>query len=75
MGNPFGEHPSHSAEYFGDTRDHWWNRDYLELVARCQAAGGDTAGAVKTVKRILKQVEEHDDKAYYEKLEKELKGK
>jgi cyclopropane fatty-acyl-phospholipid synthase-like methyltransferase len=24
----------HSAEYFGDTRDHWWNRDYLELMAK-----------------------------------------
>ena len=34
MANPLSEHPSHSAEYFGDTRDHWWNRDYLELLAR-----------------------------------------
>ncbi|MFZ5442890.1 MAG: class I SAM-dependent methyltransferase [Myxococcota bacterium] len=24
----------HSAEYFGDTRDFWWNRDFLELMAR-----------------------------------------
>jgi SAM-dependent methyltransferase len=40
MSNPFGEHPSHSAEYFGDTRDHWWNRDYLELVARRWQLGG-----------------------------------
>ncbi|KYF83990.1 hypothetical protein BE17_33185 [Sorangium cellulosum] len=34
MGNEFVEHPSHSAEYFGDTRDGWWNRDYVELLAR-----------------------------------------
>ncbi len=48
---------------------------HLELVARCQAKAGDAAGAVKTVKRILKLVEDDQDKAYYEKLEKELKGK
>jgi len=24
---------SHSAEYFGDSRDHWWNLDFLELMA------------------------------------------
>src|SRR4051812_14476448 len=23
--------PLHSAEYFGESRDYWWNRDYLEL--------------------------------------------
>ena len=23
----------HSADYFGDTRDFWWNRDFLELMA------------------------------------------
>ncbi|WP_437287836.1 class I SAM-dependent methyltransferase [Sorangium sp. So ce406] len=34
MGNEFVEHPSHSAEYFGDTRDSWWNHDYVELLAR-----------------------------------------
>jgi SAM-dependent methyltransferase len=28
------ERPLHSAEWFGDERDFWWNRDYLELVAR-----------------------------------------
>jgi len=49
--------------------------DHLELVARCQAKGGDTAAASKTVKRILKLVEEDADKTYYENLEKELKGK
>jgi SAM-dependent methyltransferase len=27
-------HSPHSAEYFGPTRDHWWNRDFLELMAR-----------------------------------------
>jgi SAM-dependent methyltransferase len=34
MGNTFKGRSEHSAEYFGDTRDHWWNRDFLELVAR-----------------------------------------
>jgi ubiquinone/menaquinone biosynthesis C-methylase UbiE len=24
----------HSEEYFGDYRDFWWNRDYIELLAR-----------------------------------------
>lgn len=24
----------HSAEYFGEQRDFWWNRDFLELMAR-----------------------------------------
>jgi ubiquinone/menaquinone biosynthesis C-methylase UbiE len=24
----------HSAAYFDDQRDHWWNRDFLELMAR-----------------------------------------
>jgi SAM-dependent methyltransferase len=26
--------PLHSALYFGDTRDHWWNDDFLALMAR-----------------------------------------
>ncbi|MDP4231612.1 MAG: class I SAM-dependent methyltransferase, partial [Bacteroidota bacterium] len=26
--------PPHSAAYFGDFRDFWWNRDFLELMAR-----------------------------------------
>ncbi|MFN0132356.1 MAG: class I SAM-dependent methyltransferase [Phycisphaerales bacterium] len=26
--------PLHSADYFGDQRDFWWNADYLALVAR-----------------------------------------
>jgi ubiquinone/menaquinone biosynthesis C-methylase UbiE len=25
--------PLHSAAWFGDDRDFWWNRDYLELIA------------------------------------------
>src|SRR6059058_4129079 len=24
----------HSAEWFGDFRDFWWNRDFLQLMAR-----------------------------------------
>ena len=27
-------HPPHSAEYFGETRDHWWNADFVALMAR-----------------------------------------
>jgi SAM-dependent methyltransferase len=34
MGNEFADRTEHSAEYFGDTRDHWWNEDYLDLLAR-----------------------------------------
>lgn len=33
MGNEFKGRAEHSAEYFGDGRDHWWNRDFLRLVA------------------------------------------
>ncbi len=33
MGNEFTGMASHSAEYFGDTRDHWWNPDFLPLLA------------------------------------------
>jgi|GEM_PF-6218228 len=32
MGNEFKGEAAHSADYFGDTRDHWWNRDYLKLL-------------------------------------------
>ena len=32
MGNEFKGEAGHSADYFGDTRDHWWNRDYLALL-------------------------------------------
>ena len=34
MGNEFRELSSHSAEYFGDTRDYWWNPDFIELMAK-----------------------------------------
>jgi SAM-dependent methyltransferase len=34
MGNAFKGRAEHSAEYFGDTRDHWWNQDFLQLIAK-----------------------------------------
>src|SRR5215467_8217860 len=34
MANEFRTLDSHSAEYFGDTRDYWWNLDFLELIAK-----------------------------------------
>jgi SAM-dependent methyltransferase len=34
MGNEFRGKTTHSAEHFGDTRDHWWNADFLALVAK-----------------------------------------
>lgn len=34
MGNEFQGQAAHSAEYFGDTRDHWWNIDFLRLMAK-----------------------------------------
>jgi SAM-dependent methyltransferase len=34
MGNEYKGQSAHSAEYFGDTRDHWWNRDFLALMAK-----------------------------------------
>lgn len=34
MANEFRTLESHSAEYFGDTRDHWWNLDFLALMAQ-----------------------------------------
>jgi SAM-dependent methyltransferase len=34
MGNEFKGRAAHSAEHFGDTRDHWWNLDFLELMAK-----------------------------------------
>jgi SAM-dependent methyltransferase len=33
MGNEFKGRSSHSAEYFGDTREHWWNEDFLRMIA------------------------------------------
>jgi ubiquinone/menaquinone biosynthesis C-methylase UbiE len=32
--NEFRTLESHSAEYFGDTRDYWWNPDYIALIGR-----------------------------------------
>ena len=34
LANEFRTLESHSAEYFGDTRDYWWNSDYIELTGR-----------------------------------------
>jgi SAM-dependent methyltransferase len=34
LANEFRTLESHSAEYFGDTRDYWWNRDYIALIGR-----------------------------------------
>jgi SAM-dependent methyltransferase len=33
MGNPFAGEAGHSAEYFGDTRDFWYARDFVALLA------------------------------------------
>ncbi|MCC8983488.1 class I SAM-dependent methyltransferase [Bradyrhizobium acaciae] len=33
MTNQYRAQTSHSAEYFGDTRDYWWNLDFLGLIA------------------------------------------
>jgi len=32
MGNEFKGLDSHSAEWFGDSRDYWWNEDYLAFI-------------------------------------------
>ena len=32
MGNEFKNLGTHSAEYFGDARDFWWNEDYLRWL-------------------------------------------
>jgi ubiquinone/menaquinone biosynthesis C-methylase UbiE len=34
MGNEFRGLPGHSAEWFGDTRDYWWNADFIAFIAR-----------------------------------------
>ncbi len=39
MANEFRTLDSHSAEYFGDTRDHWWNLDFLELIGKRLSLG------------------------------------
>jgi SAM-dependent methyltransferase len=32
--NEFRTLEAHSAEYFGDTRDYWWNQDFIQLIGR-----------------------------------------
>jgi SAM-dependent methyltransferase len=32
--NEFRTLEQHSAEYFGETRDYWWNPDYIALIGR-----------------------------------------
>jgi hypothetical protein len=34
MTNEFSALDGHSAAYFGDTRDYWWNADFLALMGR-----------------------------------------
>src|SRR5437868_6342323 len=34
MANELKGIAAHSAEYFGDTRDHWWNDDFIATAAR-----------------------------------------
>lgn len=34
MSNEFKGQAAHSAEHFGDMRDHWWNLDFLQLMAK-----------------------------------------
>jgi len=34
MVNEFRTLNSHSAEHFGDTRNYWWNLDFLELIGK-----------------------------------------
>src|SRR6266568_7607996 len=34
MANEFRTLDSHSAEHFGDTRNYWWNLDFLELIGK-----------------------------------------
>src|ERR1700690_1896221 len=33
-GNALKGRPEHSAESVGDTRDHWWNDDFIQMVAK-----------------------------------------
>jgi SAM-dependent methyltransferase len=33
MGNEFRGLLAHSAEYFGEVREHWWNEDFLGMLA------------------------------------------
>jgi SAM-dependent methyltransferase len=34
MANEFKGQTAHSAEHFGDSRDYWWNLDFLRLMAK-----------------------------------------
>jgi SAM-dependent methyltransferase len=34
LANEFRTLEAHSAEYFGDTRDYWWNQDFIGLIGR-----------------------------------------
>jgi len=34
MPNDFQHLPAHSSEHFNDVRDHWWNLDFLHLMAQ-----------------------------------------
>jgi SAM-dependent methyltransferase len=34
MSTPEPTKKPHSAEYFGDQRDHWWNQDFMGLMAK-----------------------------------------
>src|SRR5262245_40060240 len=34
MSDPNPSERPHSAEYFGEERDHYWNSDYLDLIAK-----------------------------------------
>jgi SAM-dependent methyltransferase len=34
LANEFRTLEHHSAEYFGETRDYWWNLDYIALIGR-----------------------------------------
>lgn len=33
MDNEFKELTSHSSEQFGESREHWWNVDYLQFLS------------------------------------------
>jgi hypothetical protein len=32
--NENNKHKPHSADYFVESRNHWWNQDFLELMAK-----------------------------------------
>src|SRR6516165_2694009 len=45
MGDPSSEKKPHSAEYFGEWRDYWWEPEYVALVLR--------AWGIEKYKRVL----------------------